>query len=140
MNKTLREAGIDVLTFVGTDMRKEVDLEQRLGFSACFLVADRKYGQAQVALHAQGEAKFAIGGIAALIQGITSEDGDNPLHDKIPSHVLEGLKRAGVNAVQVATLSLFIADILLQLDLKPQEKTLLAEAISQLVGKRINDQ
>lgn len=138
MNKTLREAGIDVLTFVGTDMRKEIDLEQRLGFSACFLVAERKYGQAQVALHAQGEAKFAIGGIASLIQGITADDGKNPLHDKIPSYILEGLKSTGVDAVKVATLSLFITDILLQLDLKPQEKALLAEAIGQLVGKRIN--
>lgn len=140
MNKTLREAGIDVLTFVGTDMRREIDLEQRLGFSACFLVADRKYGQAQVALHAQGQAKFAIGGIAALIQGIAADDEENPLHDKIPSHVLNGLKNTGVDAVRVATLSLFITDILLHLDLKPQEKALLAEAISQLVGKRINDQ
>ena len=136
LGKTLKEAAADTLTFIGRDMRKEINMDERMGFSLCMFVSEQaSYRPTHLAIHMQGDTRLGMMGVAAVIANM-AENNEEALHDKLPAPLLEALKAKGTDAPKVASLSFILADIINNVDLSDQEQALLAQAIKVLVEKK----
>ena len=136
LGKTLKEAAADTLTFIGQDMRKEINMDERMGFSLCMFVSEQiSYRPTHLAIHMQGDTRLGMVGVAAVIANL-AENNEEVLRDKLPAPILDGLAAKGTNAPKVASLSFILADIINNVDLSSQEQELLAQAIKVLVEKK----
>lgn len=136
LGKTLKEAAADTLTFIGQDMRKEINMDERMGFSLCMFVSEQiSYRPTHLAIHMQGDTRLGMVGVAAVIANL-AENNEEVLRDKLPAPIMDALKAKGTNAPKVASLSFILADIINNVDLSDQEQALLAQAIKVLVEKK----
>lgn len=136
LGKTLKEAAADTLTFIGQDMRKEINMDERMGFSLCMFVSEQaSYRPTHLAIHMQGDTRLGMMGVAAVIANL-AENNEEVLRDKLPAPIMDALKAKGTNAPKVASLSFILADIINNVDLSNQEQALLAQAIKVLVEKK----
>ena len=136
LGKTLKEAAADTLTFIGQDMRKEINMDERMGFSLCMFVSEQvSYRPAHLAIHMQGDTRLGMIGVASVIANL-AENNEEVLRDKLPAPIMDALKAKGTNAPKVASLSFILADIINNVDLSSQEQELLAQAIKVLVEKK----
>ena len=136
LGKTLKEAAADTLTFIGRDMRKEINMDERMGFSLCMFVSEQaSYRPTHLAIHMQGDTRLGMMGVAAVIANM-AENNEEVLRDKLPAPIMDALKAKGTNAPKVASLSFILADIINNVDLSNQEQALLAQAIKVLVEKK----
>lgn len=136
LGKTLKEAAADTLTFIGQDMRKEINMDERMGFSLCMFVSEQvSYRPTHLAVHMQGDTRLGMVGVAAVIANM-AENNEEALRDKLPAPLLEALKAKGTDAPKVASLSFILADIINNVDLSSQDQQLLAQAIQALVEKK----
>ena len=136
LGKTLKEAAADTLTFIGQDMRKEINMDERMGFSLCMFVSEQvTYRPTHLAIHMQGDTRLGMMGVAAVIANM-AENNEGVLRDKLPAPIMDALKAKGTNAPKVASLSFILADIINNVDLSDQEQALLAQAIKVLVEKK----
>ena len=136
LGKTLKEAAADTLTFIGRDMRKEINMDERMGFSLCMFVSEQaSYRPTHLAIHMQGDTRLGMMGVAAVIANM-AENNEEVLRDKLPAPIMDALKAKGTNAPKVASLSFILADIINNVDLSDQEQALLAQAIKVLVEKK----
>ena len=136
LGKTLREAAADTLTFIGRDMRKEINMDERMGFSLCMFVSEQvSYRPTHLAVHMQGDTRLGMVGVAAVIANM-AENNEEVLRDKLPAPLLEALKAKGTDAPKVASLSFILADIINNVNLSSQDQQLLAQAIKTLVEKQ----
>ena len=136
LGKTLKEAAADTLTFIGQDMRKEINMDERMGFSLCMFVSEQvSYRPTHLAVHMQGDTRLGMVGVAAVIANM-AENNEEVLRDKLPAPLLEALKAKGTDAPKVASLSFILADIINNVDLSSQDQQLLAQAIKTLVEKQ----
>ena len=136
LGKTLKEAAADTLTFIGQDMRKEINMDERMGFSLCMFVSEQvSYRPTHLAIHMQGDTRLGMIGVASVIANL-AENNEEVLRDKLPAPIMDALKAKGTNAPKVASLSFILADIINNVDLSSQEQELLAQAIKVLVEKK----
>ena len=135
LGKTLKEAAADTLTFIGQDMRKEINLDERMGFSLCMFVSEQvSYRPTHLAIHMQGDTRLGMVGVASVIANLAKNNEDT-LRDKLPAPILEALASKGTDAPKIASLSFILADIINNIDLSDQDQALLAQAIKTLVEK-----
>lgn len=135
LGKTLKEAAADTLTFIGQDMRKEINLDERMGFSLCMFVSEQvSYRPTHLAIHMQGDTRLGMIGVASVIANLAKNNEDS-LRDKLPAPILDALAAKGTDAPKIASLSFILADIINNVDLSDQEQALLAQAIKKLVEK-----
>ena len=136
LGKTLKEAAADTLTFIGQDMRKEINMDERMGFSLCMFVSEQvSYRPTHLAVHMQGDTRLGMVGVAAVIANMAKSN-EEAIRDKLPAPLLEALKAKGTDAPKVASLSFILADIINNVDLSSQDQQLLAQAIKTLVEKQ----
>ena len=136
LGKTLKEAAADTLTFIGQDMRKEINMDERMGFSLCMFVSEQvSYHPTHLAIHMQGDTRLGMVGVAAVIANL-AKNNEDVLRDKLPAPIMDALAAKGTNAPKVASLSFILADIINNVDLSSQEQELLAQAIKVLVEKK----
>lgn len=136
LGKTLKEAAADTLTFIGQDMRKEINMDERMGFSLCMFVSEQvSYRPTHLAIHMQGDTRLGMVGVASVIANL-AKNNEDALRDKLPAPIMDALKAKGTNAPKVASLSFILADIINNVDLSDQEQALLAQAIKVLVEKK----
>ena len=136
LGKTLKEAAADTLTFIGQDIRKEINMDERMGFSLCMFVSEQvSYRPTHLAIHMQGDTRLGMIGVASVIANL-AENNEEVLRDKLPAPIMDALKAKGTNAPKVASLSFILADIINNVDLSSQEQELLAQAIKVLVEKK----
>ena len=136
LGKTLKEAAADTLTFIGQDMRKEINMDERMGFSLCMFVSEQvSYRPTHLAVHMQGDTRLGMVGVATVIANM-AKNNEEVLRDKLPAPLLEALKAKGTDAPKVACLSFILADIINNVDLSSQDQQLLAQAIKALVEKQ----
>lgn len=135
LGKTLKEAAADTLTFIGQDMRKEINMDERMGFSLCMFVSEQvSYRPTHLAIHMQGDTRLGMVGVAAVIANLAKNNEDT-LRGKLPAPLLDALASKGTDAPKVASLSFILADIINNVDLSDQDQALLAQAIKTLVEK-----
>lgn len=135
LGKTLKEAAADTLTFIGQDMRKEINMDERMGFSLCMFVSEQaSYRPTHLAIHMQGDTRLGMIGVAAVIANL-AKNNEETLRDKLPAPILNALKAKGTDAPKVASLSFILADIINNVDLSDQDQSLLVNAIKTLVEK-----
>lgn len=135
LGKTLKEAAADTLTFIGQDMRKEINLDERMGFSLCMFVSEQvSYRPTHLAIHMQGDTRLGMIGVASVIANLAKNNEDT-LRDKLPAPILDALAAEGTDAPKIASLSFILADIINNIDLSDKDQTLLAQAIKTLVEK-----
>lgn len=135
LGKTLKEAAADTLTFIGQDMRKEINMDERMGFSLCMFVSEQvSYRPTHLAIHMQGDTRLGMVGVAAVIANM-AKNNEEALREKLPAPILEALASKGSDAPKVASLSFILADIINNVDLSDQDQALLAQAIKVLVEK-----
>lgn len=135
LGKTLKEAAADTLTFIGQDMRKEINMDERMGFSLCMFVSEQvSYRPSHLAIHMQGDTRLGMVGVASVIANLAKNNEDT-LRDKLPAPILEALASKGTDAPKIASLSFILADIINNIDLSDQDQALLAQAIKTLVEK-----
>lgn len=135
LGKTLKEAAADTLTFIGQDMRKEINMDERMGFSLCMFVSEQvSYRPTHLAIHMQGDTRLGMVGVAAVIANM-AKNNEDALRDKLPAPLLDALAAKGTDAPKVASLSFILADIINNIDLSDQDQALLAQAIKTLVEK-----
>ena len=135
LGKTLKEAAADTLTFIGQDMRKEINMDERMGFSLCMFVSEQvSYRPTHLAIHMQGDTRLGMVGVAAVIANM-AKNNEEALRDKLPAPILDALKAKGTDAPKVASLSFILADIINNVDLSDKDQALLAQAIKVLVEK-----
>ena len=136
LGKTLKEAAADTLTFIGRDMRKEINMDERMGFSLCMFVSEQvSYRPTHLAVHMQGDTRLGMVGVAAVIANL-AENNEDTLRDKSPAPILDALAAKGTDAPKIASLSFILADIINNIDLSDQDQALLAQAIKTLVEKK----
>ena len=136
LGKTLKEAAADTLTFIGQDMRKEINMDERMGFSLCMFVSEQvSYRPTHLAIHMQGDTRLGMVGVASVIANL-AKNNEEALRDKLPAPLLDALAAKGTDAPKVASLSFILADIINNVDLSDQEQALLAQAIKVLVEKK----
>ena len=136
LGKTLKEAAADTLTFIGQDMRKEINMEERMGFSLCMFVSEQaSYRPSHLAIHMQGDTRLGMVGIAAVIANM-AKNNEEALRDKLPAPILEALAAKGTDAPKVASLSFILADIINNVDLSSQDQAILTRAIKALVEEQ----
>lgn len=136
LGKTLKEAAADTLTFIGQDMRKEINMDERMGFSLCMFVSEQaSYRPTHLAIHMQGDTRLGMLGVAAVIANM-AENNEETLRNALPAPIMQALAAKGTNASKVASLSFILADIINNVDLSDQEQALLAKAIKVLVEKK----
>ena len=136
LGKTLKEAAADTLTFIGQDMRKEINMDERMGFSLCMFVSEQiSYRPTHLAIHMQGDTRLGMVGVAAVIANL-AENNEDTLRDKSPAPILDALAAKGTDAPKIASLSFILADIINNIDLSDQDQALLAQAIKTLVEKK----
>lgn len=135
LGKTLKEAAADTLTFIGQDMRKEINMDERMGFSLCMFVSEQvSYRPTHLAIHMQGDTRLGMIGVASVIANL-AKNNEEALRDKLPAPILEALAAQGTDAPKIASLSFILADIINNIDLSDQDQALLAQAIKTLVEK-----
>lgn len=135
LGKTLKEAAADTLTFIGKDMRKEINLDERMGFSLCMFVSEQvSYRPTHLAIHMQGDTRLGMVGVAAVIANL-AKNNEEVLRDKLPTPIMDALAANGTDAPKVASLSFILADIINNVDLSNKDQQLLAQAIKTLVEK-----
>lgn len=135
LGKTLKEAAADTLTFIGQDMRKEINMDERMGFSLCMFVSEQvSYRPSHLAIHMQGDTRLGMVGVASVIANLAKNNEDT-LRDKLPAPILDALAAKGTDAPKIASLSFILADIINNIDLSDQDQALLAQAIKTLVEK-----
>lgn len=135
LGKTLKEAAADTLTFIGQDMRKEINMDERMGFSLCMFVSEQvSYRPSHLAIHMQGDTRLGMIGVASVIANLAKNNEDT-LRDKLPAPILDALASKGTDAPKIASLSFILADIINNIDLSDQDQALLAQAIKTLVEK-----
>lgn len=136
LGKTLKEAAADTLTFIGQDMRKEINMDERMGFSLCMFVSEQvSYRPTHLAIHMQGDTRLGMVGVASVIANL-AKNNEEALRDKLPAPIMDALKAKGTDAPKVASLSFILADIINNVDLSDQDQALLAQAIKVLVEKK----
>lgn len=136
LGKTLKEAAADTLTFIGQDMRKEINMDERMGFSLCMFVSEQaSYRPSHLAIHMQGDTRLGMAGVASVIANL-AKNNERVFHDKVPEPLLKPLANKGTNAAKVASLSFILADIINNVDLSNQDQVLLTRAINALVEKQ----
>lgn len=136
LGKTLKEAAADTLTFIGRDMRKEINMDERMGFSLCMFVSEQiSYRPTHLAIHMQGDTRLGMVGVASVIANL-AKNNEEALRDKLPAPLLDALAAKGTDAPKVASLSFILADIINNIDLSDQDQALLAQAIKTLVEKK----
>lgn len=136
LGKTLKEAAADTLTFIGQDMRKEINMDERMGFSLCMFVSEQiSYRPTHLAIHMQGDTRLGMVGVASVIANL-AKNNEEALRDKLPAPLLDALAAKGTDAPKVASLSFILADIINNIDLSDQDQALLAQAIKTLVEKK----
>ena len=136
LGKTLKEAAADTLTFIGQDMRKEINMNERMGFSLCMFVSEQiSYRPTHLAIHMQGDSRLGMAGVASVIANL-AKNNEEALRDKLPAPILKALADKGTDATKVASLSFILADIINNVDLSGKDQELLAQAIKVLVEKK----
>lgn len=136
LGKTLKEAAADTLTFIGQDMRKEINMNERMGFSLCMFVSEQiSYRPTHLAIHMQGDSRLGMVGVASVITNL-AKNNEEALRDKLPAPILKALTDKGTDATKVASLSFILADIINNVDLSDKDQELLAQAIKVLVEKK----